>query len=524
MGTTAQKLQRVLDTKEGLKDTINTYLGQDITSAIPFKDYETYIKNFYGELPKTDYAEGSNITLENCLKGKLDYEDDKVGYGDTYQYSTNGYQLWKPFNFSKTSAGISFEYTNFGEIKINGIATAQTYSMLSTESGPYQISLNAGTYILSGASANVRLDIISSSGTALASTGSTEFTATFTLTETTNVWLRARIINGTTVNNETIYPMIETGSTAHDWEPYTNGASPNPSYPQPIQVVTGEQEVILKSINYLDTATFTIGKYLNSNGEEVENEGWRYSDYIDISSYNFIYKPNSTANSPKTIVYDINKTQIASLAIKTETEYQLSNYPNAHYIRVSSPTNVVATLYITPITKQLSLGDIELAKIGNYRDYIYKNSGKWYKHSAINKITLNGTENWVANNTRRGLNISGYSSGVYPMLCTHFFSINSWTTHGTTPYSCIFYRDNTWNNARMSFNIGDIENWSNWLATNLPKAYYPLETPTDTEITDTSLINQLEDIYNIQSVNGTTIVEINGNLPMIMKCRALKGE
>ena len=37
-------------------------------------------------------------------------------------------------------------------------------------------------------------------------------------------------------------------------------------------------------------------------------------------------------------------------------------------------------------------------------------------------------------------------------------------------------------------------------------------------------IKQLEDIYNMQSVNGTTIVEINGNLPMIIKCRALKGE
>ena len=85
MGTTAQKLQRVLDTKEGLKDTINTYLGQDITSAIPFKDYETYIKNFYNSLPKTDYEEGSNITLSNTLKGKLDFEDGIVGYGDTKQ-------------------------------------------------------------------------------------------------------------------------------------------------------------------------------------------------------------------------------------------------------------------------------------------------------------------------------------------------------------------------------------------------------------------------------------------------------
>ena len=42
-------------------------------------------KQIYAKFPKTPYAEGSNITLENCLKGKLDYEDDKVGYGDTKQ-------------------------------------------------------------------------------------------------------------------------------------------------------------------------------------------------------------------------------------------------------------------------------------------------------------------------------------------------------------------------------------------------------------------------------------------------------
>ena len=39
----------------------------------------------YAKFPKTSYAEGSNIALENCLKGKLDYEDGKVGYGDTLQ-------------------------------------------------------------------------------------------------------------------------------------------------------------------------------------------------------------------------------------------------------------------------------------------------------------------------------------------------------------------------------------------------------------------------------------------------------
>lgn len=55
-------------------------------------------------------------------------------------------------------------------------------------------------------------------------------------------------------------------------------------------------------------------------------------------------------------------------------------------------------------------------------------------------------------------------------------------------------------------------------------AYYLLATPADTKITDTTMITQLEEIYNLMSYTGTTILEVDGDLPMIMKVRALKGE
>ena len=95
--STVNKFKGAFKTKKGLKDTINTYLGQDITDAIPFKDYESYIKNFYGSLPKTDYAEGSNITLSNTLKGKLDFDKiyQQVEYIEstgTQYITTNYYQ------------------------------------------------------------------------------------------------------------------------------------------------------------------------------------------------------------------------------------------------------------------------------------------------------------------------------------------------------------------------------------------------------------------------------------------------
>ena len=49
------------------------------------------------------------------------------------------------------------------------------------------------------------------------------------------------------------------------------------------------------------------------------------------------------------------------------------------------------------------------------------------------------------------------------------------------------------------------------------------QNPILKEITGT-LKDQIKALYNSQSFTGTTIIEINGNLPLVIKCRALKGE
>ena len=59
-------------------------------------------------------------------------------------------------------------------------------------------------------------------------------------------------MEGTVLNNYTIKPMIIEGSTATDYEPYTNGASPNPDYPQEITNVTGDVEVVIENKNIFD--------------------------------------------------------------------------------------------------------------------------------------------------------------------------------------------------------------------------------------------------------------------------------
>ena len=74
------------------------------------------------------------------------------------------------------------------------------------------------------------------------------------------------------------------------------------------------------------------------------------------------------------------------------------------------------------------------------------------------------------------------------------------------------------------FTTNNMQGWKDFLDNNEVYVIVPLATATDTEITDTSLINQLEAWYNAHSNNGTTIITSNGNLPMIIKVRGLKGE
>ena len=71
-------------------------------------------------------------------------------------------------------------------------------------------------------------------------------------------------------NGKQLTAMVCSGSTLGAYEPYTAGASPNPDYPQPVEVVTGRQEVKITGKNLLclddvpiTTSVFTPEKSTN---------------------------------------------------------------------------------------------------------------------------------------------------------------------------------------------------------------------------------------------------------------------
>lgn len=185
-------------------------------------------------------VEGTELNVDDCVGGK-----GKIGVkANTYQKKLSGKNLWGRFSFTRTMSGVTHQQNADGSIIVNGSTTnAKSYSMMSQDAVTNEriITLQAGDYTLSGASANVKLQFVKRDGTALFSTNSSY---SFTLTEETQGFVRTYVMENTAVNNETLYIQLEQGSTATDWEPYCGGqAAPNPSYEIPIKVVTGNNVV-----------------------------------------------------------------------------------------------------------------------------------------------------------------------------------------------------------------------------------------------------------------------------------------
>ena len=71
--------------------------------------------------------------------------------------------------------------------------------------------------------------------------------------------------------------------------------------------------------------------------------------------------------------------------------------------------------------------------------------------------------------------------------------------------------------------ISSLANFKTWLSTHNTIVYYVLETEQDILITDSTLISQLNALYNAKSYDDTTnIMQENNNLSFILDIKTLK--
>jgi hypothetical protein len=171
---------------------------------------------------------------------------------------------------------------------------------------------------------------------------------------------------------------------------------------------------------------------------------------------------------------------------------------------------------------------IELCKISDYQDYIYKSGDDWYIHKETAKMILDGTETITKPFTN--IFVIENLSGNWPKMsetvfyfCEKYYplkAINNNSSFNTLAanYGYAFNFTNTagGNNIRFKDTRYDnIDNYKTWLASNNVTVYYALATPTDTQITDENLIGQLNDLEGA-GLSDTTEITVDGSLPAIL--------
>ena len=81
-------------------------------------------------------------------------------------------------------------------------------------------------------------------------------------------------------------------------------------------------------------------------------------------------------------------------------------------------------------------------------------------------------------------------------------------------------RINKENLSDISTQENAITSFKTWLSTHNVEIYYPLKTPTDTEITDTSLITALNEVEAMLSYEGQTNIYSTNELSPIFDVEA----
>lgn len=189
----------------------------------------------------------------------------------------------------------------------------------------------------------------------------------------------------------------------------------------------------------------------------------------------------------------------------------------------------------------------ELCKIDTAQDYFYKDSGKWYIHKEIGSVSYNGTETFAIANvdklrypirTADVSNMKKTSSSIITGILSNMFVAN--TSSETSSFyqnSYTFRRRGDYAQFYMFFpkdfftatsENAILSEWGTFLTQQYNNGtpltfYYELETPTNTEITDATLISQLEALLQAKSYDDqTNVSQTNNDLPFILDITALK--
>lgn len=517
--------------------------------------------------------EGSDIALDGTAEAPFNVLRHK---GNATQKTLSGKNQLPPVaDFSTTVATVSIKSEN-GVWTFNGTATANSNTGVRSSIAGYTIqSGDYWHYNNTFASAQINIQIKFTDNTSFA-TSMSVLNKIVSLEDYVGKTVAQEICNFNAGNtfNGTASPMIlHNVSTVTDFEPYVGGIpSPNPDYPQDINVVTGDSTVVICGKNslsapqdYTEDRDGLVFSCLNgvynirgnaSSGSQTadhditqpytirEGDYWHLcNDFTDTHiQIALVFTDGSSRNYSPNVVNRIES--LSAYAGKTVSKirfYYNSGYNINGNIKPMILNGVSAATDFIPYQGQsyvLPFGDTYLAKIGDYADEPVKVDGTWYIRRAIGKFIFNGTP--MSGNIIKDGSQSNAESGIF--YCGQLTDADGNTAqYGDKTISDHFIAANVYNvshtengyyigqtNKTLAIRIrGDvigasmtISDMTTWFSTHPTTFYYILATPTDEAITSQDLIDALDELFDqAHSYKGHTHITAtpeSGNAPAVL--------
>ena len=478
---------------DDLAEAIGTYTKEQLDNIIePInKELEIMMSNF----DKKEVEVVGSAFLNDSLNGQI---EEPMLKGNTTQVQSTGKNKFD-------DSGITFKNAILNEQgeEIASTSTHYTENFYAVE--PETIYTLSGT--IATATSAVRIYYYNSNKDWLGRSDNISSSPTFT-TPSECYYIRLQV--GMPISLATGDVQLEEGSTATDYEPYTNGQpTPTPDNPSPIIDVTGTQEIMMSDLTIFDKSTIKPGDIKNSNPNirlcSRQNLWLPIGTYTFItnlpSSYRYIlyvqnagvpplpsyptYIYNSGWLSDSSITFTIDEPGYFCVVFRTQPDYGslLPSDVNQYNFFLKSAKAKLMTLH---------LGDLHLRKIGDYQDKIYSENGKWWLEQNVKNEILDGSESgWSLDSTynaffRRFTDIAQLSNIPKKVLCNYFkgeyttTAALQWTNY---PNNCIGGRGSTNFIGIKATQFTTLADFKIWLSTNNITINYVLGAPITIEIT-----------------------------------------
>ena len=277
------------------------------------------------------------------------------------------------------------------------------------------------------------------------------------------------------------------------------------------------QDSIKKSTGKnLCNTTFELGGIDTTTGQNGSGtDRVRTKDYVEVKP-NTTYTLSGVQGSRVVCFYNSSKAYLSYEVVGSQSTSGTFITPNdTSYIRwyiIQTNTN---------INEMLNEGTTALP----YEPY----GTSWYLNKQIGKRVLDGTESWGKSSKTQvnryfvaNIFVTILNASSIDLISNYFVCVTPSQSDSNNIGLAKYNENGLMNNIPLSnTELDTLEKYKTWLSTHNTTVYYVLATPTTTEITDSTLLSQLEAVK--RSFNGqTNITQTNNDKPFILDVTALK--